>query len=37
MEQPLTAHKDGVIGSLGAVVGATVSSGYMLLAVTDAA
>jgi acetyl-CoA/propionyl-CoA carboxylase biotin carboxyl carrier protein len=37
MEQPLTAHKDGVIGSIGAVVGATVSSGYMLLAVTDAA
>ncbi|MEB0001367.1 biotin carboxylase N-terminal domain-containing protein [Cryobacterium sp. 10I1] len=37
MEQPLTAHKDGVIGSIGAVVGATVSSGHLLLAVTDAA
>jgi acetyl-CoA/propionyl-CoA carboxylase biotin carboxyl carrier protein len=33
MEQPLTAHKDGVIGSIGADVGATVSSGHLLLTV----
>ena len=37
MEQPMTAHKDGVIGSIGAVVGTTVASGHLLLAVTDAA
>jgi acetyl-CoA/propionyl-CoA carboxylase biotin carboxyl carrier protein len=37
MEQPLTAHKDGVIGTIGAAVGATVSSGYLLLTVLDAA
>jgi acetyl-CoA/propionyl-CoA carboxylase biotin carboxyl carrier protein len=33
MEQPLTAHKDGVIGTIGADVGATVSSGHLLLTV----
>jgi acetyl-CoA/propionyl-CoA carboxylase biotin carboxyl carrier protein len=33
MEQPLTAHKDGVIGVIGADVGATVSSGHLLLTV----
>ncbi|MFT2816953.1 acetyl/propionyl/methylcrotonyl-CoA carboxylase subunit alpha [Leifsonia sp. A12D58] len=37
MEQPLTAHKDGVIGSITAEVGATVSSGHLLLTVVDAA
>jgi acetyl-CoA/propionyl-CoA carboxylase biotin carboxyl carrier protein len=37
MEQPLTAHKDGVIGTLAAEVGATVSSGHLLLTVLDAA
>ena len=37
MEQPLTAHKDGVIGLLGSEVGATVSSGHLLLTVVDAA
>lgn len=36
MEQPLTAHKDGVIGSVGAEVGATVSSGHLLLTLVDA-
>ena len=36
MEQPLTAHKDGVIGSVGAKVGATVSSGHLLLTVVGA-
>lgn len=36
MEQPLTAHKDGVVGSLSAEVGATVSSGHLLLTVLDA-
>lgn len=37
MEQPLTAHKDGVIGTLAAEVGSTVSSGHVLLTVLDAA
>ncbi|HYI34209.1 MAG TPA: biotin carboxylase N-terminal domain-containing protein [Glaciibacter sp.] len=37
MEQPLTAHKDGIIGTLAAEVGATVSSGHLLLTVLDAA
>lgn len=36
MEQPLTAHRDGVVGSLSAVVGTTVSSGSLLLTVSDA-
>ena len=35
MEQPLTAHKDGTIGSLDAAVGATVSSGHLLLTIAD--
>jgi acetyl-CoA/propionyl-CoA carboxylase biotin carboxyl carrier protein len=35
MEQPLTAHKDGTIGALDAVVGATVSSGHLLLSIAD--
>ncbi|PXA70101.1 acetyl/propionyl/methylcrotonyl-CoA carboxylase subunit alpha [Cryobacterium arcticum] len=34
MEQPLTAHKDGVIGAIGADVGSTVSSGHLLLTVS---
>jgi len=37
MEQPLTAHRDGVVGGLTAVVGTTVSSGALLLTVTEAA
>ncbi len=35
MEQPLTAHKDGTIAKLDAVVGATISSGHLLLAIED--
>ncbi|MFT4283355.1 MAG: biotin carboxylase N-terminal domain-containing protein [Protaetiibacter sp.] len=35
MEQPLTAHKDGTIGKIDASVGATVSSGHLLLTITD--
>ncbi|WP_439565287.1 acetyl/propionyl/methylcrotonyl-CoA carboxylase subunit alpha [Microcella sp.] len=35
MEQPLTAHKDGVIASIGAAVGETVASGHVLLTITD--
>ena len=31
MEQPLTAHKDGTIADVNAQVGATVSSGHLLL------
>jgi acetyl-CoA/propionyl-CoA carboxylase biotin carboxyl carrier protein len=31
MEQPITAHKDGTIGNISAVVGSTVSSGHVLL------
>ncbi|TFC05487.1 ATP-grasp domain-containing protein [Cryobacterium adonitolivorans] len=34
MEQPLTAHKDGVVGVIGADVGSTVSSGHLLLTVS---
>ncbi|WP_104163397.1 biotin carboxylase N-terminal domain-containing protein [Cryobacterium sp. N22] len=33
MEQPLTAHKDGVVGVIGADVGSTVSSGHLLMTV----
>ena len=35
MEQPLTAHKDGTVGSLDATVGATVASGHLLLTIAD--
>ena len=35
MEQPITAHKDGTINSLAATVGATVSSGHVLLNIAD--
>ena len=35
MEQPITAHKDGTVGTLDALVGATVSSGHLLLTLTD--
>ncbi|MCU1505463.1 MAG: acetyl-/propionyl-CoA carboxylase subunit alpha [Microbacteriaceae bacterium] len=31
MEQPITAHKDGTIANMSASVGATVSSGHLLL------
>ena len=36
MEQPILAHKDGVVGIVNAEAGATVSSGHLLLAITDA-
>lgn len=35
MEQPIAAHKDGVIANVNAVVGATVSSGHLLLNIVD--
>jgi acetyl-CoA/propionyl-CoA carboxylase, biotin carboxylase, biotin carboxyl carrier protein len=35
MEQPITAHKDGTIAAVDAVVGATVSSGHRLLSIVD--
>lgn len=36
MEQPIMAHKDGVIGLVNAEAGSTVSSGHLLLAIKDA-
>ncbi|BDZ53790.1 acetyl/propionyl/methylcrotonyl-CoA carboxylase subunit alpha [Agromyces marinus] len=36
MEQPIVAHKDGVIGLVNAEPGATVSSGHLLLSIADA-
>jgi acetyl-CoA/propionyl-CoA carboxylase biotin carboxyl carrier protein len=36
MEQPILAHKDGVIGIVNAEAGITVSSGHLLLAINDA-
>ncbi|HEU0183499.1 MAG TPA: biotin/lipoyl-containing protein, partial [Agromyces mariniharenae] len=35
MEQPIVAHKDGVVGLVNAEAGATVSSGHLLLAIND--
>ncbi|CAD5992989.1 biotin carboxylase N-terminal domain-containing protein [Agreia sp. COWG] len=35
MEQPIAAHKDGTIGAIHAAVGATVSSGTVLLEIAD--
>jgi acetyl-CoA/propionyl-CoA carboxylase biotin carboxyl carrier protein len=35
MEQPITAHKDGTISGLNVTVGSIVSSGHVLLAITD--
>ena len=35
MEQPITAHKDGTVNSVNASVGATVSSGHLLLNIAD--
>ena len=37
MEQPITAHKAGVVSGLTAEVGATVASGAVLAEITDAA
>ncbi|QTX05309.1 acetyl/propionyl/methylcrotonyl-CoA carboxylase subunit alpha [Agromyces archimandritae] len=36
MEQPIVAHKDGVIGAVNAATGTTVSSGHLLLSIADA-
>ena len=36
MEQPMTAHKDGVVASIGAAVGETVPAGTVLLTIADA-
>ena len=35
MEQPMTAHKDGTVTGINATVGETVSSGHVLLSITD--
>ncbi|MGJ8721449.1 MAG: acetyl/propionyl/methylcrotonyl-CoA carboxylase subunit alpha [Salinibacterium amurskyense] len=35
MEQPLVAHKDGVVTSINASVGLTVSSGHLLMNIAD--
>ncbi len=35
MEQPITAHRDGTVGPINAEVGATVSSGHLLLSIVD--
>ncbi|MFB8386149.1 biotin carboxylase N-terminal domain-containing protein [Microbacterium sp. NPDC055910] len=34
MEQPIQAHKDGVIGSISAAAGTTVSAGHQLLTIS---
>ncbi|RLP79846.1 ATP-grasp domain-containing protein [Mycetocola lacteus] len=36
MEQPITAHKDGVVSAISAPVGETVSAGHVLLNILDA-
>ena len=35
MEQPIAAHKDGTVTGINAAVGTTVSSGHVLLSITD--
>ncbi|MGV8913410.1 MAG: acetyl/propionyl/methylcrotonyl-CoA carboxylase subunit alpha [Rhodoglobus sp.] len=35
MEQPMVAHKDGIVASMNASVGLTVSSGHLLLNIAD--
>ena len=35
MEQPLTAHKDGTVSAVNAAPGTTVSSGHLLLSISD--
>jgi len=35
MEQPLVAHKDGIVGPVNASVGLTVSSGHLLMNIAD--
>jgi len=36
MEQPITAHRSGVVANLTAVVGESVTSGQALLEIVDA-
>jgi acetyl-CoA/propionyl-CoA carboxylase, biotin carboxylase, biotin carboxyl carrier protein len=36
MEQPMTAHKDGTVSSIGVSVGETVAGGHVLLTIADA-
>lgn len=36
MEQPIIAHKDGIVGAVNAEPGVTVSSGHLLLSIADA-
>jgi acetyl-CoA/propionyl-CoA carboxylase biotin carboxyl carrier protein len=36
MEQPLVAHKDGIISGLAAAVGVSVSSGNAICEIVDA-
>jgi len=33
MEQPVAAHRDGVVSGIDATVGQTVSSGHVLLSI----
>ena len=35
MEQPLMAHRDGTVTGVNASVGATVSSGHVLMSISD--
>ncbi len=35
MEQPIAAHKDGLVANVNVAVGETVSSGYLLLEITS--
>ena len=34
MEQPVQAHKDGIVGNINADAGATVSAGHQLLTIS---
>ena len=35
MEQPITAHKDGMVGDVNVSVGTTVSSGHLMMNIAD--
>ena len=35
MEQPLTAHRDGIVSKIGVEVGSTISAGTLILEITD--
>jgi len=36
MEQPIAAHRDGLVGAIHATTGTTVASGHLLTAISDA-